>query len=55
MKKELRNGTKLKLRRESIQLLENGGLPQVRGASGEDCSIGSGCASCHIPHCTTAI
>lgn len=56
MKKELKNVTKLKLRRESIQLLERG-LQTVRGAilpSGEDCSIGgSGCISCRIPHCTT--
>jgi hypothetical protein len=55
MKKQLKVRTKLTLRRESIQVLE-GGLPGVRGAylpSGEDCSIGSGCVSCHIPHCTT--
>lgn len=54
MKKQLRLRTKLTLR-ESIQVLE-GGLQGVRGAylpSGEDCSIGSGCISCHIPHCTT--
>jgi hypothetical protein len=44
---------KLKLSRESIQLLDRG-LGTVKGLSGgEDCSIGSGCISCHIPHCTT--
>ena len=52
MKKEIKVRAKLTLRRESIQMLE-GGLQSVRGASGEDCSIGSGCFSCHIPHCTT--
>jgi hypothetical protein len=55
MKKEIKVRAKLTLRRESIQMLE-GGLQRARGAylpSGEDCSIGSGCVSCHIPHCTT--
>jgi|GEM_PF-5586109 len=52
MKKEVKVRAKLTLRRESIQMLE-GGLQNARGASGEDCSIGSGCVSCHIPHCTT--
>lgn len=56
MKKEAKVRAKLTLRRESIQMLA-GGLRQARGAylpSGEDCSIGTGCLSCHITHTTTA-
>jgi hypothetical protein len=52
MKKKLQVSAKLQLCRESIQLLE-GGLRSVKGLSGEDCSIGSGCVSCRIPRCTT--
>jgi hypothetical protein len=51
MKKDREHRAKLKLCRESIQLLESSGLNAARGASGgEDCSIGSGCITCR---CTT--
>ena len=43
--------TKLKLSRESIQLLD-GGLQLVLGYSGQACSV-SNCTSCRIPTCTT--
>jgi hypothetical protein len=51
MKKQLNAKLALKLRRESIQLLE-GGLGDVRGASGQGCSL-SNCLSCRVPTCTT--
>ncbi len=54
MKKDREQRPKLKLCRESIQLLESAGLNAARGgASGEDCSIGTGCISCRI--CTTTV
>lgn len=51
MKKKLENKAMLKLSRESIQRLE-GGLREVRGASGQGCSL-SHCLSCRVPTCTT--
>jgi hypothetical protein len=47
MKKKMQGNAKLQLNRESIQLLD-GGLESVKGLSGEDCSIGTVCITCHI-------
>jgi len=51
MKKERKGREKLILRRESIQALDSG-LRVAGGylpaSGGEDCSIGSGCLSCHL-------